>query len=111
MTPASFYSDPLAAAWMAKHFGMRFWNGSHEIHVIPLVDGEKEGKWTIHPDSENLLNVQLGDIVSMTKAMDRYAVVNAEELRDAFTNTSDYKIIQRKGIVFHWPESEEEKAA
>lgn len=110
MTRRYFYTDSLAAAWMAKHFGMRFWNESHEIHVLPLVDGEKEGKWTIQPDSEGILGVRLGDIVSMTKAMDRYAVVNAEELRDAFNETGDYKIIQRRGIPFFWPEQESEAA-
>jgi hypothetical protein len=105
-----FYTDPMAAAWQAKHFGMKI-----------AIPDTKEG-WTlneliiafqqdapifIHPDSESLLRVELGDVVSMTRAMDKYALVSAEELRDAFNAAGDYEIIQRDGKAFHWPECSE----
>ncbi len=67
-----FYTDPLAAAWMAKHFGMRFHTGGDDMCVI-TVDfcfnryGEDftsiGGKLYIHPDSLHLLDPVPGDIV------------------------------------------------
>jgi hypothetical protein len=113
-----FYTDPLAAAWMAKHFGMKFideGNGNktygRELDSF-FFEGQTgatiacDGPFVIHPDSLHLLSVQLGDIVSMSKAMDRYALVDVGELRDAFNEAGEYKIIQRNGIHFMWPESE-----
>jgi hypothetical protein len=98
-----FYTDALAAAWMQKHFGMRFDNIPDPVHwhEDPVPE-----KIYIHRDSERLLRVDLGDIVSMTKAMDRYAAVSVHELKEAFNETGDYRIIQRNGIAFMWPESE-----
>lgn len=111
-----FYTDPLAAAWMAKHFGMKFWNEQHEICVIPLVDAEKDGNIYIHPDSMHLLEPRDNDIVTKVKEDgDWYDVghVYDKQFRDgnpygdeqAFEG--DERIIQRNGIAFMWPESEE----
>lgn len=87
-----FYTDPLAAAWMAKHFGMRFFTGDQTAakwHDEPATDGtssrirvvdEWVECWTsdpdiiqsainwpcrIHPDSLHLLEPQEGDLVTL----------------------------------------------
>ena len=111
-----FYTDPLAAAWMAKHFGMRFWNGAHEIQMLPLVDGEKAGLWHIHPDSLHLLQPQVGDLVvtqhdeagvvtqmNPSGGLDfgRWFSIGEEGKFDS----DNHKVVQRHGIAFHWPES------
>jgi hypothetical protein len=65
-----FYTDPLAAAWMAKHFGMRFVNVDVAYDDSPeklcaLLDdmGYGDGKNQIHPDNLQLLMPQVGDVV------------------------------------------------
>ena len=51
-----YYTDPLKAAYMAREFGVRFWNGEHELHHLPFVDAEAEGRNIIHPDSEHIFS-------------------------------------------------------
>jgi hypothetical protein len=71
-----FYTDPLAAAWMAKHFGMRFtacWLGpgpQREYECMPddwhfEVHDNRTGRYYIHPDSLSLLEPRKGDLVSL----------------------------------------------
>lgn len=78
-----FYTDPLAAAWMAKHFGMKLRvdadsNGGYMIDAgarfIDCGDTFRElwerdfsslGKMYVHPDSLHLLDPQLGDIITV----------------------------------------------
>jgi hypothetical protein len=55
-----FYTDPLAAAWMAKHFGMRFrnMNNGAEITIQHIIQHATTGNVCnicIHPDSLHLL--------------------------------------------------------
>ena len=123
-----FYTDPLATAWMAKHFGMRFWNEKHEIQVLPIVDAERSYCTLIHPDSLHLLRPQYNDLV--TNIHDDYnrkhrpcsglVVGFLNQGKDVFVasgerhngktefceQTSAVKIIQRGGSVFFLPESE-----
>lgn len=99
-----YYDDPLAAAWMAKHFGMKFWNGEHEICVTPLVDSEAEAKRYIHQDSLHLLEPQEGDW-GRTKS-GRFAIFDGygRAWRDRSGNfLVDAEIIFRNGLAFHWP--------
>ena len=38
MTRCYFYTDPLAAAWLAKHFGMRFTYGDgREVASVGML--------------------------------------------------------------------------
>jgi hypothetical protein len=123
-----FYSDPLAAAYMAKHFGMRFISevienaevmphdvmfhptlsedestlvADGELHdAVCLTCAEPEDKLYLHPGSLPLLEVQLGDMVS--DGINGIAVlleVQLEQCRGA-------RIIQRQGTPFMWPEQE-----
>lgn len=100
-----FYTDPLAAAWMAKHFGMRFYcdtfepfeyEGANDI----LQDMGEDEKACVHPDSLHLLEPQVGDLMrgsNNTAAM--YFTGEVEPKPTAH-------IVQRNGKPFHWPERE-----
>lgn len=69
-----FYTDPLAAAWMAKHFGMRFtsenrttlaWDKEFSCFYLPddsRAEQEFNGNHYIHPDSVHLLEPKVGDL-------------------------------------------------
>lgn len=85
-----FYTDPLAAAWMAKHHNMRFmdsedreifWNREFQVFDCPGSPKDWPRIKYIHSDSLHLLV--------------------ADNLPEGT------KVIQRNGIVFMPPESEE----
>lgn len=112
-----FYRDPLAAAWMAKYFGVR-------LQAVSLIDDEMvdvsfmflsatvevisefsdNSKFYIHPDCCHLLEPQRGDM------NDNGDYWNGEEwwqkTECTYPNDEIYKIIERNGIPFMWPESE-----
>ena len=96
-----FYTDPLAAAWMAKHFGMEFQYQSDGILVnFPsewlheaIASKTFNDKAYIHPSSLHLLNFQKGDI-----EIDIPIGIQGAVRRE---------IIQRNGIAFMWPQVEE----
>jgi hypothetical protein len=109
-----FYPDPLAPAWMARHFGMTF----------DLVEWQPD-KFYIHPDSLPLLNVQYGDVIQMTVRPNgitptTLVMTNSEGtiymnngLSGSMFNERTFtfadggwQIIQRNGIAFIWPERE-----
>src|SRR4051794_7466770 len=59
-----FYTDPLAAAWMARHFGMRYQALPSHITSYDFIEGSLDGgdgPYIIHPDSLHLLEPQIGD--------------------------------------------------
>ena len=125
-----FYTDPLAAAWMAQQFGMRFdddallrldkigdrYNPSASIVCSPeelakSCANDYVFKAYVHPDSLTLLELQVGDLVTIQDITSIYTKedfeldqqAENEGLKDDF---SPYKIILRNGIPFMWPESE-----
>ena len=107
-----FYTDPLAAAWMAKHFGMK----------MAIPDG-KQG-WTlnqliiafqidspihIHPDSLPLLEPRDGDINIKGLVYMHCSFHNKMSWVDL--HCGNYceergQTIRRNGLPFMWPESE-----
>lgn len=97
-----FYTDPLAAAWMAKHFGMEYDFSEHKFygwtteHQLPLE------KYYIHPDSLHLLKLQIGDLVQQDSEYS-FFVISEEDAK----KLEIYEIIQRNGIPFMWPETEQ----
>lgn len=108
-----YYTDPLAAAWMAKHFGMViassiYGDGSFEGFVVK--DGAQYGMYYIHQDSLRLLDIKLGDVVRTPNAMQRYKEISIIELRDYLNSTKEYTIIQRNGVPFVWPETKPTEA-
>jgi hypothetical protein len=123
-----FYADPLAAAWMARHFGMRFLHHPsgvlEEVEVmgrtcnyvrVPLWP-----KFHLHPDSLPVLEPREGDVVSKSPVVYGAAAVIVSQI---WTHESGQKwivfsdgwqsefpgitsILKRDGILFHWPECE-----
>jgi hypothetical protein len=65
-TTRYFYTDPLAQAWMAQHFGMKFQALFDNVYDNRDYDTVGEilryyGKLYIHPDSLPLLEPSIGD--------------------------------------------------
>jgi hypothetical protein len=134
-----YYTDPLAAAWMAKHFGMRFNCFSFEliglidefepttfVYVTPenIADAcEQEIKAYIIPESLDILEPQPGDLMSVGKILyqcipdiDSTVARSAEikflpqlEISRALHchEKGKVRVLQRNGIVFMNPESED----
>lgn len=121
-----YYKDPLAAAWMQEHFGMRFTNkeGAEILYSHDLIGNKKRySAWEflndadtgyigvnyyIYPDSEHLLELQVRDLIAeqdnaySTLIEDKFS---CENIIYHFKQ-NNMKIIQRNGIAM-WPESEE----
>lgn len=107
-----YYTDPLAAAWMAKHFGMRFSNeglydakSAYACHInasgwsggggpVDIICSDRgRYKFYIHPDSLPLLQTKEGDQiynacegstvnVSDIQIFDEMSVAEAQKLID-----------------------------
>lgn len=131
-----FYTDPLAAAWMAKHFGMQIfapvfaagtgkysqsrtplpvWCWARKIEQAELAKNTDGERYYIHPDSLHLLEPRVGDVVQFT-ACDYANQPGLQQSRvwwkpylDKWSLPQDagnIRIIQRDGKPFHWPEKE-----
>ena len=125
-TTRYFYTDALAAVWMAKHFGMKLLSETDDglvdagARFIDCGDTFRElwqhdfsylGKLFVHPESLNLLEPQVVDLLrgdEHTLPTIRFMDVPDAEQMGAGTALMrrGFKIIQRKGKAFHWPESE-----
>lgn len=116
-----YYTDPLAAAWMAKHFGMKFCDkASHSVSADPSLWYMAErhyqaGPLFIHPDSLHLLEPQKHDLVDFGwihpcgQSFHELTLLNKSFKAFCEKSTCDYdshQIIQRRGKPFHWPEVE-----
>lgn len=113
MTDRYYYDDPLSAAWMEKHFGMKF----EDVIEVPADCGIKplKKKSYIHSISLHILVPQAGDLF---KALNYYRIINSDagcsaryrSLTSAQVSASqddmECQIIQRNGIPFHWPKKE-----
>lgn len=121
-----YYNDPLAAAWMAKHFGMRFTVDKDNEHPyfsggfigIMMSDGNRtlgsrphhpDELLYIHPDSLHLLDHNAGDVCECM-IIDSKGSYNDMIFRpfvfEQIPDKSFNRIIQRNGIAFMWPEKE-----
>jgi hypothetical protein len=117
--PAGIIStDALAAAWMAKHFGMRFtarWLGPRPQREYECmfddwhfeVHENNTGHYYIHPDSLNLLEPRAGDIARV-RSIPGEPESEPAAFRIHIDNTKHdvIRIIQRNGKPFFWPEQE-----
>lgn len=113
-----FYTDPLAAAWMAKHHDMQFHTGGGDFCLFELHaggEGYKENHhginvkhWYIHPDSVHLLEPRILDVLHQkSNAGGVYSdtMQNDSQLEAARSFIKrGAKIIQRSGKPFFWPE-------
>jgi len=110
-----FYADPLAAAWMQKHFGMKFeyvesYSDDSWMEPIDLdrmmkiagrygLDSYQLEKLYIHPDSLPLLEV------NGSTDLTHNGLSNAVDAKPVPKDQN--RIILRNGIPFHWPEQEQ----
>lgn len=110
-----FYTDPLAAAWMAKHFGMVFETSDSGVTISSsLYTHAPNGhRFYIHPDSLHLLEPKNKDTGQdgdgeWCQYSDHYrsweSIATPHDC--SITATTPVKIRQRNGIAFHWPEVE-----
>lgn len=106
-----YYTDPLAAAWMAKHHGVRFVLLDGSAVSEGMMGNQIRGDWDygafyIHPDSLHLLEPQAGDLLSWASGLHIGSphYFGSDCVEEGLEN---HTIIQRNGIAFMWPESEE----
>ncbi len=116
-----FYTDPLAAAWMAKHFRMKFLSDTtkdetpddasdYEADTAYEADcgwgKAKERKYYIHPESLHLLEPKDDDMDDNGRdlTINEYGIFSS--YKGWAHGRFDGKIIQRNGIAFMWPECE-----
>jgi hypothetical protein len=121
-----FYTDPLAAAWMANHFGMRFngwiWNDENFYFESTInADDEDDGspyefggaKVYVHLASLHLLEPKAGDLLEWrckkaTPPFDysRIDKINPGDDTKVHPDNELLQIIQRDGKPYFWPERE-----
>jgi hypothetical protein len=126
-----FYSDPLAAAWMAASFEMaydsaglvtedsiaspRLFMSKHAFEdKLDIHCSDARGRrYYLHPDSVPLLKPKPGDLVKVMGEVGYvptgkgFADLYAQRLAEANCQPhATGRIIQRDGKPFFWPESE-----
>ena len=117
-----FYTDPLAAAWLSKYFGMTFF-GWEQIGIIStayraeVIDLSPKGcaekpelflftdRIFISPDSLHLLKPQMNDHGFYEDGGQFTFNGKAWEDCNLSVATEDVKIDRRDGRAFFWPES------
>lgn len=125
-----YYDDPLAAAWMAKHHGMRFvieWPKQHkrdpeEVFFSDGVPFTRGGSNMVlfhlhlHPDSLPLLEPQEGDFsadgwefkTALQWWLKAYCEEGNPDRIDVRRHVKHWKRTAiRNGIAFHWPKEEQ----
>lgn len=127
MTKRYFYTDPIKALWMSREFQMYmeepicygFIQGQFVIARSPHLDLTAETKYYIHPKSENLLAMMVGDDVELGSALFtvtrkftnhtglKVCYFEGDNPNECFVPEHLCKIIQRNGKAFFTPESEE----
>lgn len=119
-----YYDDPLAAAYMAKHFGMKFELIMYGVDTKETIhhaigdemffwkninlDTEKFGlRYCIHPDSLHLLGPQTGDLLEFRDDGHDLTCYRIREEGDWKISDGWFikSITQRNGIPFMWPEA------
>ncbi len=130
-----FYTDPLAAAWMAKHFGMKFVVDNKSLYAERymligeyrwMFDLNHVGKaFEIHADSQHLLMPEIGDIIEffypgeedkqvciITCGKDAVVYEQGIDIdwvlgkNPMSVDALKCKIIRRNKAAFIWPEKE-----
>ncbi len=115
-----FYTDPLAAAWMAKHFGMLFtpYHDDPPLAWEPSEDWPYRDRYYIYSDSLRLLEPDVGDIVFESAhgtvypyevTIEGFSQMGYFSKKPLKYNGAYYvngKIIQRNDIPFMCPQCE-----
>lgn len=120
--PRYYYTDALAAAWMAKHFGMKFYHpdgdefapvGTSDA-VDLFINAEHGQRLYIHHDSLALLEPQSGDIALNCDGDATRLCDDDDTPFQGWTRISTARefigtaaeIIHRNELAFFWPEVE-----
>jgi hypothetical protein len=129
-----FYTDPLAAAWMAKYHGMTLYIGHlpddydaySAVNWWHAIDDERYRRekfkqldihFFVHPDSLHLLEAQMddwggdrrisGNVISITASL---VTIDTIERHNGKTHYCiprfEFRTQKRNGIAFIWPETE-----
>lgn len=137
MTTRYYYTDPLAAAWMTKHFGMNICPDDREIPMAKNIALSDSGlmiqvdfaamgapqwrKLYIHPDSLHLLEPKVEDIIIHNQTKNPHKIASVGDGL-FFTDPPEFingklcgfhlskhlfKPIQRNDTPFIWPLHEE----
>jgi len=125
-----YYTDPFAAGWMSKHFGLEVTRThchredgafGESTRPVPLwilardIENQvsERVKYYVHPESENLLKPEVGDIIGHHDNDVFHQVVSLGDKGQPYINpdgswTETYwdRIILREGKPFFWPEDE-----
>jgi hypothetical protein len=123
MTKRLYFTDPLDAARAMRDFGVKlsYFNPSKEpIEIYNyrriLSLRERVLRYYVHPESEHIFDPKDGD--KFGKGRSTFHIEEDEkvydddfdcslELAGEFIKEFNYKIIQRDGKYFPWPEREE----
>lgn len=119
MTRRFFYTDQACAAYMAKQFGMAFdvndfdgvmfrkWSDWEQFFTGNFHHFQKgAAKWRIHLDSVHLLVPQQGDLLVGRESAHFVESRSDRKHAQALIDNCSFRIIQREGVPFMWPESE-----
>ncbi|GEM_PF-4272045 len=118
-----FYTDPLAAAWMAKHFGMKFKMQCAEAELsctlLSPLHNHDDGEgllYYIQPESLHILEQQKDDLcigldepVIYVQPISELTEEEKQQRKAPKTTVFIGEIIQRGGVAFMWPEIENPK--
>jgi hypothetical protein len=110
-----YYTDPLAAAWMAKHHGVSLYTGSYpddfdaysyrnwmhcqDDYFFRLNQQGTRSVFYIKPDSMPLFNAMPGDVVMIANGNE------AHRINVPCALSPGERIVERHGLAFIWPES------
>jgi hypothetical protein len=121
-----FYTDPLAAAWMAKHFGMRFYCESGTLIMSAVLEADRikvfipntldDNKGSLEIEPPSPLNIDPGSLhllepLDGDKDEDGFRFENGAWVRLEMNGTkrvhftNESHTARRTGIAFHWPEA------
>jgi hypothetical protein len=99
-----YYTDPLTAAWMAKHHLMSFDLSEDEFRGWATEIQLPVDRYYIHPDCVSMLAPRVGDIVWSIGPVGEPSygleIMNEAERE----NCKDYEVMVRAGIPFMRPE-------
>lgn len=118
-----YYDNPLAAAWMAKHFGMVFLSPRREILYFDDSQFRRQSdsslafskQYIIAPTILKILEPKIGDIV-LNCDQDPARVIPDSKIPGYHEVSLKYAmewvgkeaiIILRDGKPFHWPKKEQ----
>ena len=105
---AFYYTDPVAALWMAKAFRLRLAAGafclqpeSVDAFLDLLARGARPDRYVVTPDSLPVLDPRPGDVVEEGELRPKVRRLAAKDFPLAGTT---YRILQRSGQPFFTPQ-------